>query len=226
MISCKTSSLVDLPAIARCHAQAFPTALAVKHGARFTQRMLEWYIVSERGEMFHIEDGDEVAAYCGAIRIHQPGLPGAFTSISQHAFRYFVISYLQRPWLFFHRENLKKLPGIVRNVKMKLTGKPQPAVSATQAARFTPSWGLVVIGADPAHQGKGYGSALLQEFERRARLDGVTKLHLSVHPNNKTAIASYERNGWVAEVVTDNSISMVKRLKTNPSNDALDSLTL
>jgi ribosomal protein S18 acetylase RimI-like enzyme len=222
MISCKTSSLDDLPAIARCHAQAFPTALAVKHGARFTQRMLEWYIVSERGEMFHIEDGDEVAAYCGAIRIHQPGLPGAFTSISQHAFHYFVISYLQRPWLFFHRENLKKLPGIVRNVKMKLTGKPQPAVSATQAARFTPSWGLVVIGANPAHQGKGYGSALLQEFERRAREDKVDKVHLSVHPDNQTAIASYQRNGWKADTITENSMSMVKDISETSSEKALD----
>lgn len=212
MTDCRSSELSDLHAIAGCHARAFPDALAVKHGLSFTKRMLEWYIVSERGVLFHIECDGEVVGYCGAIRVHSPGLPGAFTSISQYAFRHFVLSYLRRPWLFFHRENMKKLPAIWRNIKLRLglgTKVSQP-VAARES--FSPNWGLVVIGVAPAFHGHGYGWKLLQEFERRAADDGVKRVVLSVKADNTAAIASYKRNGWNVQQALGDSLNMYKSI--------------
>lgn len=57
--------------------------------------------------------------------------------------------------------------------------------------------GLVVIGVKNNFHGKGYGSILLQEFERIARQDGgIKRIQLSVRASNKKAIKSYLRNGW------------------------------
>ena len=72
-----------------------------------------------------------------------------------------------RPWLFFHPENLKRFSFIWRNIKLKLrlnsnnSRLPIPDIHP----KFIPSIGLVVIGVSPEHQGKGYGSMLLKEFE-------------------------------------------------------------
>lgn len=61
-----------------------------------------------------------------------------------------------------------------------------------------PQAGLVVIGVDPAYQGKGCGSILLKEFERRSLEDyGMKKLQLTVRTDNTQAILAYERNGWL-----------------------------
>ena len=50
------SQLSDLSEIVDCHKDAFPAALSTKQGSRFISKMMEWYINSERGVLFHICD--------------------------------------------------------------------------------------------------------------------------------------------------------------------------
>ena len=193
------SQLSDLPEIVACHKDAFPDALSTKQGSPFISKMMEWYITSDRGVLYHvIDDKGEMAGYCGGIITRKPGLLGAVSSISQYAFKDFLKSYMHKPWLLFHPENLKKIPYIVRNLLIKFGLKKKVRqVSAKEVKDFKAFMGLVVIGVKNKYHGKGYGSILLQEFERRARIDPeIKKIQLSVKATNEKAINAYIRNGW------------------------------
>jgi GNAT superfamily N-acetyltransferase len=208
------SQLTDLGRLACCHKKAFPGSLSSHLGKRFIKKMLSWYIINDRGILFHVEDNNKVIGYCGGIIIKRPGLPGAATSITQHSFKTFISAFLVRPWLIFHPENLKRISFIRRNLMYKL-GLNKIVNNKTvnkNPIKFKTSWGLVVIGVDPTYQGKGVGSLLLQEFEQLAKSDGVKKITLSVKPENLKAIKSYTKNGWHSAAEKDDSLNMYKEL--------------
>ena len=97
-MNCITTTTRDLKNIVECHKSAFPNALSSKMGNTFISKMMEWYITSDRGILFHIENKNkEIIGYCGGIITKQKGLHGAVTSISQYSFNTFLISYLIRP---------------------------------------------------------------------------------------------------------------------------------
>jgi ribosomal protein S18 acetylase RimI-like enzyme len=61
---------------------------------------------------------------------------------------------------------------------------------------FQPQIGIVGIGVNPQYQGKGYGSALIQQCVAYCKANGFTTIDLSVHHDNAQAIAAYKRNGF------------------------------
>ena len=66
-----------------------------------------------------------------------------------------------------------------------------------QMAQFhlqEPHWYLPLIGVDPAYQGKGYGSAMMQHALRACDADGLPAYLESSNPAN---IPFYERHGFV-----------------------------
>lgn len=211
---CRDTKQSDLYAVAQCHEKAFPDALSTKLGHEFCSRMMSWYIESDRGMMFHLEQDGEILGYVGGIKIRVPGLPGSATSITQYSFKAFIWAFILRPWLFFHPENLKRVSFIWRNIRLKLgsgvksTAESKPDISQN----FIPSMGLVVIGLSPEHQGKGFGSVLLKEFEERARKEGFKKINLSVKSSNYQAITAYKKNGWEISRGSDVELSMYKNL--------------
>ena len=210
------SQLRDLPEIIDCHKDAFPDALSTKQGSRFISKMMEWYISSDRGVLFHVYDDEgEMAGYCGGIVTKKPGLLGAVSSISQYAFMDFLKSYLRKPWLFFHFENLKKSPYILKNLLIRFGLKKKvKQVNSESKKVFQPFMGLVVIGLKNKYHGKGYGSILLQEFERLAREDGgIKRVQLSVKASNSKAIKSYQRNGWQVSKQDEQTKQLFKDLE-------------
>jgi RimJ/RimL family protein N-acetyltransferase len=153
------------------------------------------------------------AGYCGGMISDGTLGTGSASGMAQHSFYPALWAFATHPWVLFHPEVRAKWPLLWKNIKMKLGLAPK--VHATTAQRqqkaLEPEAGLVVIGVDPAHQGKGYGSLLLREFERRAVEEyGVRRLQLSVRTDNVQAIRAYERNGWVVSRVQGESTSMVK----------------
>ena len=124
---------------------------------------------------------------------------GSASGMAQYSFQAAVWAFATHPWVFFHPEVRAKWPLLWKNILVKLGLRNRVHFSAVQQQRMAsdPRAGLVVIGVDPSYQGKGYGSLLLQEFERRAvEVYGVRKLQLSVLADNVQAIRAYERNGW------------------------------
>ena len=78
-----------------------------------------------------------------------------------------------------------------------------------------PYAGLVVIGTRPDFQGKGYGSMLLQEFEKNVVQRGFKKMILTVNADNDKAIKSYQRNGWTITNLSGKSATMSKHINVN-----------
>lgn len=213
----KISLTTHLPAIAKCHQAAFPTSLASALGRRYCTHMLSWYLSSEKTFLFHIEDEQGCCAgYCGGM-VNDGNLgTGSASGMAQYSFYPAIWAFIMHPWVIFHAEVRAKWSILWKNIKMKLGLAPKIHTTSEkrrQQAR-EPQVGLVVIGVGPAYQGKRVGSALLQEFERRAtEVYGISKLQLTVRADNNQAIRAYEKNGWVREKSTDQSLTMMKICK-------------
>jgi len=65
------------------------------------------------------------------------------------------------------------------------------------------------LGVAPALQRGGLGRRLMDEAEARLRAAGCPKINLQVRPDNRAAIAFYERLGFAVEA----AISLGKRLE-------------
>ncbi len=208
------SQTSDLGKIAKCHKSAFPAALSSKLGGNFIKSMLSWYIDDERGVLFHIEEQDVVMGYVGGIIVKEPGKPGAATSITQHSFKQFMRSFIVRPYLILHPDNLRRVSFIGRNILLKigLIGKNKSQVVTHLQEKFEPSLGLVVIAVSNEFQGKGLGSKLLKEFEHQALKKDLRKVILSVKISNQKAIAAYNRNGWKSDRKVDDYLIFKKYL--------------
>ncbi|HEV2613961.1 MAG TPA: GNAT family N-acetyltransferase [Gammaproteobacteria bacterium] len=59
--------------------------------------------------------------------------------------------------------------------------------------------GTLGIGVIASHRGQGIGKRLIEAALAAAKLKGLTRIELSVRENNKTAIAFYEKVGFVKE---------------------------
>jgi ribosomal protein S18 acetylase RimI-like enzyme len=210
----ETTQMSDLNKMAECHKSAFPNSLSSKMGNLFIKKMLSWYIVDQRGVLFYVSENNKIIGYCGGIIIKKAGLPGAATSITQFCFKTFIFSFLLRPWLIFHSENVKRISFIKRNffLKIGLVKNKNKNKNNNSQFPFQPSWGLVVIGVDSKFHGKGIGRVLLMEFERLAKIDKVQKVSLSVKSTNRQAIKAYENNGWIKGSQNDDSLYMYKNI--------------
>lgn len=211
----KDTSPEDTRPVALCHKKAFPDSLSSKLGTSYCMKMLTWYIEDERGDLFHLEENCRVIGYCGGIKHSVPGKHGSATSVTQYTFKTLVFSFLKKPWLIFHPEIRSRLPFIIKNITLKLkpikTFMSSPTGNSSQD--FIPSIGLVVIGVDPVYQGKGFGSVLLKEFEKRARENGFRRINLSVKKDNKQAITAYQKNGWSIGSTGKEELTMYKTLE-------------
>ena len=204
----------DLPEVARCHCAAFPGSLATALGRKYVAQMLSWYLSSDKTFIFHVRDErGEVAGYCGGMVSDGTLGTGSASGMAQYSFKAAVWAFATHPWVLWHPEVRAKWPLLWKNLLMKLGLRPKVHFSAEEktARSQSPQVGLVVIGVDPKHQGKGFGSVLLQEFERMAvEVYGIGSLQLSVLSDNAQAIRAYERNGWRREREQGRSLSMRK----------------
>lgn len=210
----KTTQNNDLPKLCHCHRAAFPGSVATALGQRYTERMLSWYLAGDKTFLFHIEDGQgRCTGYCGGMISDGTLDTGSASGMAQHTFQAGLWAFATHPWVLFHAEMRSKWPLLWKNVLMKLGLRNKVHFSQEQKLQMAgaPCAGLVVIGVSPAFQGKGYGSLLLREFERRAvEQYGAHRFRLTVRADNLPAIRAYEKNGWIKKMHTSHTLLMVK----------------
>jgi ribosomal-protein-alanine N-acetyltransferase len=56
----------------------------------------------------------------------------------------------------------------------------------------------------PEHRGKGYGNEVVKLLVDEAEKEGITRMHLTVHPTSVPAIITYLKNGFVVTSYKDN----------------------
>jgi ribosomal protein S18 acetylase RimI-like enzyme len=208
----KQASPVDLKVIAVCHRSAFPYSLTSKMGVKYLEKIFSWYLSTDKAFLFFLKENDQIVGYAGGIIVDGTLAHGSASSMTQHTFNDAVKALMFRPWLLLHRDFVTRYGLFTRNIVTRLRNKFRKVEIRSAVAPKEPHVGLVVIGVDPAFQGKGYGSQLLQEFERVSKNLGFDKMMLTVRSDNSNAIKSYERNGWSISKVEGVSTSMEKRL--------------
>ncbi len=216
MTEIKTAITEDLEKIAACHGAAFPASLSSALGRAYVKKMLGWYLSSDSTFLFYMESEGQCLGYCGAMIRKTAGV-GSASSMAQFSFDQALRSFGVRPWLVLHAELRAKYLFIGRNLwtRLKRLVNHNQKNTSTNSAIFEPYVALVVIGVKADEHGKGYGSLLLQEFERRTVERGYTKMLLSVLTDNSKAIKSYQRNGWMITKVNGKSTSMEKRVNNH-----------
>lgn len=215
MTQIKAAILQDLPRLAQCHRAAFPKALSSVMGQKYVEKMLEWYLVDERAFIFLAEEDHQCVGYCGGLKFDGTARVGSASSMIQHSYNLAVKTFMRKPWLFFHPEFIPKYKLAAKNVWRRIKDKLKLEEKVKREPKELPGphTGLIVIGVHPAVQGKGYGSLLLQEFERVSISMGYNAMMLTVRTDNHMAIKSYLRNGWKVTQAKGNSTTMEKHLE-------------
>lgn len=203
--------------MARCHMAAFPKTLSTAMGQNYVEKMLEWYLVDDRAFIFYLEESGKCIGYCGGLKVEGLSRVGSASSMIQYSYNEAVKALLSRPWLFLHREFVLKYRLVLKNVINRISKKFRFGTTKSVTRRHTdPHTGLIVIGVDPAFQGKGYGSLLLKEFEKISSALGHEQMMLTVRTDNVQAIRSYSKNGWLVTYQDRKSTTMEKRIDQSP----------
>lgn len=212
----KDSKKEDLKKIAKCHQSAFPDSLSSKMGINYLSKMIEWYLSDDKKFLFHLEDDSgKCIGYCGGMIDDGLQTTGSASGMIQYSFNEGVRALMLRPWLLFHNELVSKYKLIKKNVRMRLKKKEAKAENKNKKIKKESreiQSGLVVIGVISDYHGKGCGSLLLQEFENKTKKMNISLMGLTVRNDNDKAIRSYERNGWIRNSLSGNSLEMIKRL--------------
>lgn len=210
----RLSEARDLGAVARCHIDAFPMALASMQGPSFVRRMLSWHIDSNRAFLLHaVSETNETVGYCSAIIRTARDQTGAASSIIRHSKREAIWSYVKRPWLIFHPGTLGKITLLLKRIRRdSAKAKKTNNLEEKKMEPFEVNCGIVGIGVRKSHRGTGVADALIKEFERIAKNNGAKFVTLTVDASNPRAIHFYERNNWCQTKKDGRSVSMRKSL--------------
>jgi len=212
MASIKLSTPEDLDRIADCYIPAFRDSFTCKLGKRYVMKTLEWYLAKSNCFLFHLEENHKCLGFCGGMIRDGTQRVGSSSGIFEYSLRVGLQSVATRPWLIFHPVIIKKFKFILGNIRRIALSKRQVPKNSTVPGNIEKEAGLIVIGVDPGNQGKGYGTLLLKEFERRCRDFKINRMRLSVKVGNHLAMRSYQKNGWNEDSKDAEMIYMIKIL--------------
>jgi len=84
-----------------------------------------------------------------------------------------------------------------------LIAEDETGIIGTVVAGFDGRRGLIYhLAVDEAHRGRGLGSLLMQEVERRLAAKGCLRAYLLIRAQNRDVTRFYEKTGWETMSVT------------------------
>ncbi len=178
----------DLPTVARLHVQAFPDSVLGKLGAEAVRRNYLWQLTGPHDLTALVATHDDVVLgflFGGLFR-------GSTIGFVKKEKWFLARRVLTRPAILFRSVGRNRL-GLAAKL---LTRRSQPSQSEEPASVPPRSFGVLAIAVDPAAQGKGIGVALMKEARVRAVAQGYAAMHLTVHPENTSALGFYRSLGW------------------------------
>jgi ribosomal protein S18 acetylase RimI-like enzyme len=178
----------DLADIARLHIAAFPDSVLGRLGPEAVRRNYLWQLTGphELTALLAVDGGSPLGFLFGGT------------------FRGSTIGFVKREKWFLLRRVVAH-PGILG----RSVGWRRLALAGRLLARRAPhsqieqpdqvparSFGVLAIAVDPSAQGRGVGQRLMGLAQERALSAGFVRMHLTVHPENESAVAFYHRLGW------------------------------
>jgi GNAT superfamily N-acetyltransferase len=179
----------DLVAVAAIHLAAFPDAAISGLGLGAARRFYVSLLDGPHDAVgLGASEGGRLVGYC-------------FGGVWRNAEVFFVRSNLEylawrvltHPWLFFQPLFLDR---VRLGLRLAFPGRPARNRMAPPEELLRGCFGIQSIAVHPAFQGRGAGKELLEASEAIARRRGFRRMDLSVHTDNRTAVAFYERMGW------------------------------
>ena len=189
----------DIDEIASIHKASFSDRALTQLGIGAISRYYAWLLSGfpDTHPICVVTDHDEIAGFCFAGHYS-----GSFSGFLRTHKKYLVLSLIKRPWKFFNpvvREQvllaIRTIKNMMKSQKTTLVKPPIPNVSQHKPT-IQSSWGILSIAVNPVFQKQGVGRILMEAVENHASSIGYSRLHLSVHPENKTAVDFYKRLGW------------------------------
>jgi ribosomal protein S18 acetylase RimI-like enzyme len=175
--------------IARLHVDAFPDSVLGRLGVEAVRRNYHWQLTGPHELTALVAtEGDAVLGFIfGGI------------------FRGSTIGFVKTQKWFLLRRVLTH-PGILG----RSVGWHRLALAARLLLRRAPatqierpdgvprrSFGVLAIAVAPDAQGRGVGGRLMKVAAERARAANFVGMHLTVHPENTSAVTFYRNLGWV-----------------------------
>ncbi len=181
--------------IVKCHVAAFPGEFMTNLGPRFLACFYKYYIDHRDGIVLVAvdENNDEIV---GLVAGGKPELRRRFTRRRMPLFAGSIIARAIANGQV--RRRLREHFGqIVKKIAVKLH------VAPTQVRKTQPqedpkgSWSsLLSICTRPDYRSKGIAKMLMEGFRTQSEHRGYKTMRLSVHNDNKAAIALYKKCGW------------------------------
>ena len=176
----------DLDAVAAVHARAFADSAITAFGSEAVRRYYLWLLEGPHdAALVGAWLDSRLVGFCAAGHFR-----GALNGFLRANRRYLALRIATHPWLLASpliRDRLVRALAVT--VRFSRLRKPA-------AAPAQPSFGVLAIATDPSVRGLGAGRALMLDAEARARARKLSRIVLTVHPDNARAIAFYEQLGW------------------------------
>jgi len=171
------------------HLHAFPTSALTALGPHVVRSYYAWLFTGPHDRcVVGVWENEVLVGFCFAGRFR-----GATAGFLRRHRLPLAAALLARPWLLARREFRARLGlglGILRRFWRTSPGETRDGAAAASA------WGVLSVAVDPRFQGAGCGRAMLDAVETAAAAAGVATLHLTVEPDNLTAVQFYDRLGW------------------------------
>ncbi len=187
----------DLSTVAQLHVQAFPDSVLGELGVEAVRRNYLWQLTGPHDlvALVAVEDDVVLGFLFGGL------------------FRGSTIGFVKKEKWFLARRLVCNPSIVFRSVGRSrlglaaklLTRRSQPSQSEEPGAVPDRSFGVLAIAVDPQTQGKGVGQALMNEARSRAISHGYLGMHLTVHPENTSALGFYRSLGWTELMEPDGS---------------------
>ena len=210
------AALEDVPEIAKLHRVAFPGYFLTHLGQDFLELFYAEFVT--RGDSYCVvaADGNQVvglvAGTANAKLHHRTFYRRNFIRVVRIVLtRFFKDAHVRR-------EIGKRAIHIQIALEALLSRNKQKGSSQTDASgKSTVPSRLLSIAVHPDYRGQNIASELTSHFLRLLRNDGVSRVGLSVRSDNMSAIRFYEKDGWVVERVTPDSVYFFRNIEPSGS---------
>lgn len=185
--------------IARVHRAAFKRSALTYLGHRAVRRYYDWQM-----------HGPHLSFALGCVvdqRLTAFCIGGTFSGSLSGFLRgnrtFLIACTVSRPWLWANPVIRDRVSVALRR-KFRFSRQKRPPESG-----LPPSFGILAIATDPAYEGHGIGTALMEVMEGMARSHGFRHMHLTVEPTNQRAIGFYRALGWSRDETKPNLMTKV-----------------